>query len=130
MSSHTPGPWIADDAEGMYFGVFADNGEPLAYLIECSSSCRSDMLPRDDGAEPTWTLKASDRPLVYGRWAEHAANARLIAAAPDLLSALQNMLMHIGAGREDGVEWVCEPIHADEIKAARAAIAKATGKTS
>ena len=42
--------------------------------------------------------------------------------AERLREALEGMLMHVGKGREDGVEWVCEPIHSDEIKAARAAL--------
>lgn len=48
----------------------------------------------------------------------------LTAQRDELLAALEGILMHIGTGREDGVEWVCEPVHRDEIKAARAAIAK------
>ena len=54
--------------------------------------------------------------------ARHAA-AEAALKADALAEALRDMLMHIGAGREDGVEWVCEPIHSDEIKAARAALA-------
>jgi hypothetical protein len=54
--------------------------------------------------------------------ARHAA-AELALKADALAEALRDMLMHIGKGREDGVEWVCEPIHHDEIKAAREALA-------
>lgn len=43
--------------------------------------------------------------------------------AESLADAMKNLLMHIGRGREDGVEWVCEPIHSDEIRGARAALA-------
>jgi hypothetical protein len=56
------------------------------------------------------------------RDARHAA-AELALKADALAEALRDMLMHIGKGREDGVEWVCEPIHSDEIKAAREALA-------
>jgi len=45
------------------------------------------------------------------------ANARLIAAAPDLLDALENLTIAVGMGWD--LEGVCE--------VARAAIAKATG---
>jgi len=56
------------------------------------------------------------------RDARHAA-AELALKADALAQALRDILMHIGKGREDGVEWVCEPIHSDEIKAARSALA-------
>lgn len=48
----------------------------------------------------------------------HAANARLIAAAPDLLEALRAFVTH-------GTCFTC-----DELDAARDAIAKATGEQS
>jgi hypothetical protein len=47
------------------------------------------------------------------------ANARLIAAAPDLLAALEDLL---------GDKYLADPINADRMAEARAAIAKATGK--
>lgn len=49
-----------------------------------------------------------------------AANAHLIAAAPDLLAALLRL--------EEGVRlWMSKPIEPADLDAARAAIAKATG---
>jgi hypothetical protein len=50
------------------------------------------------------------------------ANAKLIAAAPDLLEALQSIV----ASAEDG----CSAINTRFLITAKAAIAKATGKTS
>jgi len=52
---------------------------------------------------------------------EAQANARLIAAAPDLLEALKDALLHVGNQGDVGVdEWIaCE-------RKALAAIAKAT----
>jgi len=47
-----------------------------------------------------------------------AANARLIAAAPELLAALEALC-------ED--KYLADPINADRMRAARAAIAKARG---
>ena len=44
--------------------------------------------------------------------------------------ALKDMLMQIGANRENGVDWVCEPIHSDEIRGARAALAAADAALS
>ncbi len=48
--------------------------------------------------------------------ASHEPYARLIAAAPDLLAALRPMV--------DGTYWIND----EQVKAARAAIAKAEGK--
>lgn len=53
--------------------------------------------------------------------AEREANASLIAAAPDLLDALRNLLVRCSAEMAD-------PIDVHEIYVARLAIAKATGK--
>lgn len=53
----------------------------------------------------------------------HISNAKLIAAAPELLAALQSAYQHIngGSGIKQGMEW--KAMH-DQI---RAAIAKAGG---
>lgn len=51
-----------------------------------------------------------------------AANARLIAAAPDLLAALQALEWAV-----DGVAYIQEE-YAEQVEKARAAIAKATGE--
>jgi hypothetical protein len=56
------------------------------------------------------------------------ANAQLIAAAPDLLEALRNLSATVDAAILSGdwkVDGACDPDM--DIKAARAAIAKATG---
>lgn len=47
------------------------------------------------------------------------ADALLFAAAPDLLAALENLLSD---------KYLADPINADRMAKARAAIAKATGK--
>ncbi|WP_077961682.1 hypothetical protein [Ensifer adhaerens] len=86
MSKHTPGPWMAryDDRRDNYqiFGEGKDGMRPWLAITKCES------VP-----------------------AQHEANARLIAAAPDLLAAL-NGVMHL----LDGEAW----------DVARAAIAKAS----
>lgn len=76
-----------------------------------------------ESIEPDWHIvttvggaivaNVSDR----GEW---GANAHLIAAAPDLLEALKNMLSKCGCGTALGCK-VCD--------AARAAIAKAEGRS-
>lgn len=102
---HTPGPWMIDR--------HADNGE---LVVRCHSdkkivaNCQTDFYS-----------SGSRENLM----AEIQANARLIAAAPELLEALQNI---VGI-YNDSDRWTQgdepEPV---EIQAARAAIAKATGE--
>ncbi len=55
-------------------------------------------------------------------------DAALIAAAPDLLEALQGILGYFDSGNSVSVSQATIKAGSDEIKAARAAIAKATGK--
>ena len=58
---------------------------------------------------------------------EVAANARLIAAAPDLLEALGkavSLIEHLARCSDDTLD----EHHADDLDAARAAIAEATGQ--
>ena len=53
--------------------------------------------------------------------------ARLIAAAPDLLEALEGIIGYFDSGNSVSVSQATIKASSDEIKAARAAIAKATG---
>ncbi len=72
----------------------------------------------------THQLIASVYPMEDERPEEHAANVRLIAAAPDLLEALQDvdaLWMHHSIAHGDGK---ISPLHEKVI----AAIAKATGE--
>jgi len=87
MSKHTPEPWI-------YIG----NGDIVA---------RSENYCGGEKDIASVFLTVND---------EDEANARLIAAAPDLLEALQAIMAGV-AGCERQPHW----------EAARAAIAKATG---
>jgi hypothetical protein len=91
-TKHTPGPWSAADVTNLDqdgVGIFAKNQGGLSYYI---ASCR-------------YMGTADPKPAL--------ANARLIAAAPDLLEALRC------AVSQDPSNW-------QDI--ARAAIAKATGE--
>lgn len=85
--SHTPGPWKTTIRKAGAFDVFAGEYPELSYPI-CSRGSSVEHME-----------------------AECAANAALIAAAPDLLAALYNML-------DDGDET--------DRAQARAAIEKAT----
>ena len=93
MTKHTPGPWKA--------------------------YCRD--MSHENGAE--WSEENSlqwevEGPRVpHGRGEYFQADARLIAAAPDLLESLQELVVGLPQ------QWV-------SVKKARAAIAKATGEQS
>lgn len=86
MSKHTPGPWgVYLNNDTNQFEIFHDEGRGFGH-----------MLARVEGEK--------------GRF---AANARLIAAAPDLLEALQDIV-----ARNEIQNWF-------NLDKARAAIAKA-----
>lgn len=89
MSAHTPGPWAADFGE--------------AYAVTAPDKGRVAICTNLKGAHGMGGRRTGD---------EVEANARLIAAAPDLLEALEVLVAELGDCR------LTEP--------ARAAIAKAT----
>jgi len=89
MSAHTQGPW---DAEDTTFG----------FVVEDPSG-----------------KEIADISGAYHHRDEFTANARLVAAAPDLLRELRSMLEGHGCWAEE----IC-----DSCDPARAAIAKATGE--
>ena len=92
MSKHTPGPWIVYE--------FVDGYDIRAPEAEC------------------YVATASDPEAVWGAIGREE-DARLIAAAPELLEALENLLkVHEGEG---GTQHNAADI-------ARAAIAKAKGE--
>lgn len=87
---HTPGPWFA---HGRYIGT--ENHK--SFIGEC----------RD----------------MNGNWSNDApasSNARLIAAAPELLEALRGLYLDLVANDQDGLIE-----HVETMRKARAAIAKA-----
>ena len=96
-TKHTPGPWTAQPRKSNFIDVCHDQRDTKGAIT--LSLCK--VQSRDSWID------------------ESHANARLIAAAPELLEALQNLLkVHEGIG---GTKY-----HAGDI--ARAAIAKATGE--
>ena len=96
MNKHTPGPWRVVDSWNDYM-VESQNGEEIIW---------------QDGPHNTPTI--------------NEANARLIAAAPDLLEALEHMLHRAHPAYVDDDFMQEKLITAIEI--ARAAIAKAKGE--
>lgn len=90
---HTPGPWSAFAG-----AVFTGPKDSPTFVAR--------MVKDDDG---------------IAEWDERHANQQLIAAAPDLVLALQVMLCQFQDHEQYGED------DADAVSIARAAIAKATG---
>jgi len=65
MAEHTPGPWGYRTNKGVNLGSTGQLSRKPAYVIESQT-------------EPVWIVETN-----------HEANARLIAAAPDLLEAAE-----------------------------------------
>ena len=97
MSRHTPGPWFVA-------GYAGEHDEAGAHI------------KASDG-----TSVAHTAPEGGGGWLSYVADARLIAAAPDLLEALAGIV-------EIGKRDMSNPKYDGYFKSARAAIAKAGGE--
>lgn len=95
---HTPGPWLIRQGD------------------KWTSDVVTDDLPLPDGTPAFWNVASANR-----RRDEVKANLHLIAAAPDLLEAL----VQIVDGADKNQAAIATPI----LIAAKAAIAKATGAT-
>ena len=100
MSGHTPGPWT--------MGVMEEDGPWCVGNSECVALAKMTGAPGP----------------------HHEANARLIAAAPELLEALEKIASEESTTwDEDLMEHVPVPMDEEEMaEIARNAIAKATGK--
>lgn len=100
--THTPGPWFAE---------CMDEGQSGGYVYNASSRLEDDGRAICD-MRPSVRLKHADKrrsdSFVYSQ--EDISNARLIAAAPDLLQALlwiqEGASAHIGLNNE-WVHWIC-----------------------
>ena len=102
MTEHTPGPW--QHLNGDLIG--ATVRERTAIIADCCT---------DSG--PQGTQVAPD---------QRDANARLIAAAPDLLAALEEMLQSVTC---HGPDEQVRQLQAEARVTARAAIGKARGQS-
>lgn len=102
MSKHTPGPWVVNDfctEGGADTAVWTSHDPHFAKSIcECHFN----------------TMREIERGETGCHQLEAEANAKLIAAAPDLLEALREIVSN----------WDGEP---EDMAAANAAIAKANG---
>ena len=101
-TAHTPGPWFAVEGN-KHHGPFVTN-------VEVRTIC------------DLYTVDKLNRIFVF-RPEEAEANARLIAAAPDLLEALKALQRQALQGNVRGDEWMDEA-----LELTRAAIAKAEGR--
>ena len=102
MMTHTPGPWHVREARWheVAADAISDNGEEYELVI---AQC-----------DPAVQLLNND--------SEIRANARLIAATPDLLAALERLVADV-----DAEEYINQTAHStDDYDMAFAAIAKAT----
>ncbi len=95
-TKHTPSPWAVSVPEK------GQDGYPHNWSISHESPTRAVYVASIPGA------------VHYER---AQADARLIAAAPDMLEALQELLAD---------KYLSDPINADRMAKARAALAKAT----
>lgn len=108
-SKHTPGPWVVQDETVIWTAVIDppetsyDIGVPVADL---------------------WVSKSFVGP-AYNR-DEVAANARLIAAAPDMYEALEDLISSLEITWRNGFSAV-EDVQ-KELEFARTAIRKAKGE--
>ena len=100
MSGHTPGPWVTGNTDPLLFGKQRGNGtEPIGFVYGPSFPERSEV-----------GLTA-------------LANARLIAAAPDLLAAAQTAQLALA----DLISSNDPKVYAAALRQLDDAITKATG---
>lgn len=108
MSKHTPGPWEIMNGGDIFSSIGSDSGDGV----------KADSNDGWQIAEVGYYSAFVDGMLVDLGEDVRQANARLIAAAPDLLDAL----------KDAESELACHPrINSYVIDKVRAAIAKATG---
>lgn len=116
MSKHTPGPWLIEKA-----GELFDADNRHAYFSKYNISCGSTKTSHENYYRIASVSNANNS-------SQNWQNAVLIAAAPDLLEALEDcvnrMRSYLGLLKCDD-EFI-----ARETQIASAAIAKATGAAS
>lgn len=110
QATHTPGPWIVSHAGSGQNGVFVI--DELYVTVD-----GADVAIAADIADPTTAQKSE-------------ANARLIAAAPTLLMALEFLLDQAESFNVSGVYFSAFRENRDALDTARDAIAKATGSAA
>ena len=101
QAKHTPAPWAQERRRGL------------------DGQYRTQVFPADDPDNAIATVHWHSVPTEKGHTTDREANARLIAAAPDMLEALQEFCRRVEAGE----------IRSKRTYAAfKALIARATGQ--
>jgi hypothetical protein len=103
MATHTPGPWAADDDLPEIYSTVDQHSRGYLAVVRGNDS-RNKPLPAD----------------------EVRANARLIAAAPELLAALKE----VAEGCESRLRKGKDAGDLNTLRLCRAAITKAEGRTA
>lgn len=106
-SEHTPGPWVANA-----FHIARTNDSEI-------------IIEQDGGSAPIATCYAIGTLSLD----QSSANAKLIAAAPELLQELQRMLSVFGCLSEADYQEI-NPCAKARVHKARALVAKVTGSKS
>lgn len=119
MTTYTPGPWNIGHEQGDNPFVFAAQGKKWDNPVICS--LYEDVTPECSVTMGEW-LKANDNAN---------ANARLIAAAPELLGCLIELVSEYEDYTDRDIDFEISQGNQilAQVKRARAAIAKATGGT-
>ena len=105
-AKHTPGPWLIQ-------------GNTVYALMHHGWRKGVEMFKNRFSVQFSFDSSCSKE--------EIESTKQLIAAAPDLLEALQGILGYFDSGNSVSVSQATIKASSDEVKAARAAIAKATG---
>lgn len=108
MSAHTPAPWkLCSNEQDHNFQIIGANSLPVCVMHTVKSSSLANWGNKKVSPKTLWTTTANET---------EQANARLIAAAPELLAALKQ------------IEANASMYHAETIFGiASAAIARAKG---
>jgi len=107
-TAHTPGPWIVEDPLGPEALWIVEAGKQT-YEWRCIAMVCQDDPTNDEDRDPV-------APITE---AEQIANARLIAAAPDLLKALEEIRDAIPAN-QGGTQGAIRKHAAAALSAAKA----------
>jgi hypothetical protein len=99
--SHTPGPWVWDEMDGRIY--ITPEGRPCHYVADINS-------------------RETDPEGDYPTRSRREANAAIIAAAPDMLTALKAALVTLS---DDELYSQCK----ETYKTVELAIAKAEGRS-
>ena len=108
QAKHSPAPWKAEE------WMIGQGQEPRTEMVLHNNVHQIGKLTWSDAADKPWDISKG----------EQQANARLIAAAPELLQACREALADLEGYL---AEWETDPAM-ETVQELRAVIAKATGQ--